>query len=59
MAPVGGFDFESWSVISDCLTWQEVATQGSRVLGAQVLFQAQVETTRSYLPPASPPWKFP
>ena len=40
------------------ITWQEAATQGSRVAGLQVLFQAQVETKVSYFLPSSD-WKFP
>ena len=40
------------------ITWQEAATQGSRVPGLQVLFQAQVETKVSYFLPSSD-WKFP
>ena len=40
------------------MTWQEVATQGSNTEGDQVLFQAQVETVRSYFVPCGD-WKFP
>ena len=31
------------------MTWQDVATQGSRVAGEKVLFQAQVDTSSAYL----------